>query len=128
MKRLLGSLAFCAAAATPGLASDDATGPDVARGFAVVASQDQFLTLVQGRELTRLGIRLSVSADGDIAGRGFGQPVTGAWAWSDGYFCRDLFYGDQDLGPNCQLVTINGETIRFTSDRGTGIFADFRLR
>jgi hypothetical protein len=81
-----------------------------------------------GRELRRFGIRLTVTPDGTIQGRAFGTPVTGQWNWNDGYFCRDLFYGEDDLGFNCQLVQVNGETLRFTSDQGQGIYADLTLR
>ncbi len=43
-------------------------------------------------------------------------------------FCRDLFWGARDLGYNCQQVDVNGSRIRFTSDRGRGDSAVFRLR
>jgi hypothetical protein len=99
-----------------------------AEPFNVVSSRDSFVSLVQGKELRRFGIRLTVSADGAIQGRAFGTPVTGAWDWENGYFCRDLFFGDDDLGFNCQLVQVNGETLRFTSDQGQGIYADLTLR
>jgi hypothetical protein len=36
--------------------------------------------------------------------------------------------GEDDLGFNCQLVQVNGETLRFTSDQGQGIYADLTLR
>ncbi|MEM9754823.1 MAG: dihydrodipicolinate reductase [Pseudomonadota bacterium] len=116
------SIAFAATLSLAGIA------PAVAEEFTVIDSRDTFLSLVDGRELTRLGIRLEVTPDGRIEGRAFGTPVTGAWQWDGGYFCRDLFYGDEDLGPNCQQVTLRGSTIRFTSDRGTGEYADLRLR
>lgn len=102
--------------------------PVAAEDFEVVSSRDSFLSLITGRELTRVGIRLEVTPDGQIIGRAFGTPVTGAWNWNGGYFCRDLYFGDEDLGPNCQQVAIRGQTLRFTSDRGAGQFADLRLR
>jgi hypothetical protein len=91
------------------------------------ASRDSFVSLVRA-ELRRFGIRLTVTPDGTIQGRAFGTPVTGRWNWNNGYFCRDLFYGEDDLGFNCQLVQVNGETLRFTSDQGQGIYADLTLR
>ena len=104
-------------------------GEAVAESFQQVTTRDGFLSLIAGRELTRIGIRLEVTQDGQIVGRAFGTPVTGAWRWSDGYFCRDLFWGEDDLGgPNCQMVEVRGNTVRFTSDRGAGQFADLRLR
>jgi hypothetical protein len=100
----------------------------LAENMSVVSSRDTFVALVQDRELRRFGIRLSVTPDGEISGRAFGTPVTGEWNWDGGYFCRDLFFGDEDLGFNCQLVQVNGETLRFTSDQGTGMSADLTLR
>lgn len=96
--------------------------------FAAVTERDGFVSLVQGRDLTRFGIRLTVSPDGQIRGRAFGRDVTGAWRWNGDYFCRDLYWGDMDLGPNCQAVRLKGDTIRFISDQGTGQYADLYLR
>ncbi len=108
-----------------GVAMTDAAS---AENMSVVSSRDAFVSLVQGRELRRFGIRLTVTPDGEIEGRAFGTPVTGEWAWDGGYFCRDLYFGDEDLGFNCQLVQVNGETLRFTSDQGSGMYADLTLR
>ena len=99
-----------------------------AQGFQTVREQARFLDLVTGKQLTRFGIRLTVTPDGAIRGRAFGREVTGNWQWSDGFFCRDLFYGERDLGPNCQQVQVSGDTVRFTSDRGEGIYADLELK
>lgn len=98
-----------------------------AEGFQVVDDGKRFVSLVEGRALRRLGITLTVSPEGEIAGRAFGAPVRGEWRWEGGYFCRDLFWNNTDLGFNCQLVQENGATLRFTSDRGAGMYADLRL-
>ena len=102
--------------------------PASAEQFRQVQDQSSFLGLVNGKHLTRFGIKLNVSSAGGIQGDAFGRPVTGQWRWEDGYFCRDLFWGQRDLGPNCQLVTVNGNTIRFYADQGRGMYADFRMR
>ena len=104
-------------------------GPRTAQAeeFRVVDSDTLFVALIEGRELRRLGIRLTVTPTGEIQGRAFGGPVTGQWRWENGYFCRDLFWNDTDLGYNCQLVQENGPTLRFTSDQGAGMFADLTL-
>ena len=102
--------------------------PALAEGFERVNQKDGFLSLVKDRKLTRLGIRLRVSDNGKITGRAFGQKVTGDWKWQEGYFCRDLFVGGDELGANCQMVQVRGDTLRFTSDRGEGIYADLRLK
>lgn len=103
-------------------------GPAAAE-FKRVTDRNNFVSLVKDRNLTRMGIRLSVSDDGKISGRAFGQKVSGAWQWSSGYFCRDLYVnGDVLDGANCQVVEVRGDTLRFTSDKGAGDFADLRLR
>ena len=117
-----------AAAAALSLGLSAGALPAAASEFRVVSDRNEFVELVDGRELTRFGIRLRVSPEGDIAGRGFGHDVWGAWQWHGSYFCRDLGYGRTDLGHNCQLVAVNGETVRFVADQGQGDFADFRLR
>ena len=93
-----------------------------------VKNRDVFVSLMDGRELTRFGIKLIVTPDGKIDGRAFGRNVTGAWRWQSGYFCRDLYWGQRDLGPNCQAVKVQGRTVRFISDQGSGEFADLVLR
>jgi len=111
--------ALCAAAAlvaTPALA------------FEKIKSKSEFMKVVQGKDLTILGISVNVQPNGAIGGKAYGRPVKGEWNWRDGYFCRDLFWGEMDLGPNCQEVRVNGNTIRFQSDKGTGRYADLRIR
>lgn len=96
--------------------------------FRPVTDRDEFVRIIEGRQLTRFGIRLEVSPEGAIAGRGFGQEVRGAWQWRGNFFCRNLGYGNTDLGHNCQVVAVRGDTIRFVADEGAGDHADFRLR
>lgn len=105
-----------------------AGAPAAADDFDRVESRDEFVQLVAGRALTRFGITLNVTPEGEIDGRAFGQRVTGAWRWDGGYFCRDLAFGTESLGPNCQVVEKRGEVLRFTADEGKGDHADLRLR
>ncbi|MEM7731280.1 MAG: dihydrodipicolinate reductase [Pseudomonadota bacterium] len=102
--------------------------PAKADGFEQIQSKSTFVSLMNGRELTRFGINLVVTPDGRIDGRAFGRDVRGAWRWQGGYFCRDLFWGQRNLGPNCQMVKLQGRTIRFISDKGAGEFADLQLK
>ena len=96
--------------------------------FAQVTERERFVSLIEGRDLTRFGIRLEVTSDGQIQGRAFGRDVTGAWRWAQGYFCRDLYWGSMELGANCQAVRQRGNTLRFISDQGNGRYADLYLR
>ncbi|WP_299371419.1 dihydrodipicolinate reductase [uncultured Tateyamaria sp.] len=94
-----------------------------------VQDQDRFVELVQGKTLTRPLVKLTVTPDGRIEGRGARWDVEGTWSWKDGYFCRDLFWGGDALGYNCQQVQATADgRIKFTSDRGAGDSAMFRLR
>lgn len=103
--------------------------PVAASDFERVQERDSFVSLVSGRNLTRLGIRLQVSQDGAIKGRAFGKDISGDWTWTEGYFCRDLMVeGDMLDEDNCQVVEVRGDTLRFTSDRGTGDSANLRLK
>lgn len=102
--------------------------PALAESFSPVNKKSDFVALIKGKALTRFGISLNVSPGGAIKGSAFGSSVTGAWKWKDGLFCRDLFYGTKDLGPNCQTVQRKGSTLRFTSDAGKGPSADLKLK
>ncbi|MEJ6392917.1 dihydrodipicolinate reductase [Gymnodinialimonas sp. 2305UL16-5] len=96
--------------------------------LARISDRDAFLSVVNGRELSRVGIRLQVRPDGSIAGRALGRDVTGTWTWENGMFCRTLDAGDRQFGRNCQVVSVDGGSIRFQADQGTGDIADFRIR
>jgi hypothetical protein len=54
--------------------------------------------------------------------------VRGDGTWCDGFSCRTLVWGEDDLGANCQVVEQRGERLRFIADEGAGDHADFRLR
>ena len=110
-----------------GLAFGVIGGPALAE-FQKIDTAAEFARLVDGKTLTRPMIRLKVTPQGAISGKGLSWDVTGRWNWKNGYFCRDLNWGGDDLGYNCQEVRVNGRKIRFTSDRGTGNYADFNLK
>tara|TARA_R110001599_G_scaffold320826_1_gene531185 strand:+ start:421 stop:777 length:357 start_codon:yes stop_codon:yes gene_type:complete len=118
MRSILSAFAALAfAAATPAMAE-----------LSKVESAAEFKRLVNGKTLTRPLVKLTVGTNGQIAGRGAAWPVSGSWTWKDGYFCRSLEWGGDDLGYNCQEVKASADKIRFTSDEGRGQSADFSLR
>ena len=105
--------------------------PATAEVYAHVKDEAEFRSLVLGRELRlgMFGISLIIGKDGTIGGEAMGSPVTGAWSWRDGYFCRDMHWSGTDLDYNCQLVEVTeGPGLRFTADKGTGRAARFDLR
>ncbi|WP_292289088.1 dihydrodipicolinate reductase [Marivita sp.] len=93
-----------------------------------IDSKAEFVQLVQGKTLSRPLVSLMVFPDGQISGRGVTWDVTGSWTWRDGFFCRELNWGGDDLGYNCQEVRASDREVRFTADQGAGDSADFRLR
>ncbi|SEM61553.1 hypothetical protein SAMN04488003_102121 [Loktanella fryxellensis] len=101
-----------------------------AQGYARVTDQDAFLALMAQGTLTHavFDIALSVTPDGQINGDAVGWPVTGTWAWQDGFFCRTMDWGGDEIPYNCQLVEQNGDLVRFTTDQGAGRSAALRLR
>lgn len=118
---IAGFMATAANADTWGMVEDESS-------FQPIRDRDQFVQIVSQGTLSRFGIKLTVEPDGRIDGRAFGAKVRGAWNWQDGFFCRDLYWGQRDLGANCQEVKVSGDTLRFTSDQGTGQYADLRLQ
>lgn len=93
-----------------------------------VTDRSEFVSLVAGRQLTHLGVALTVGDNGRISGRAFGKAVTGSWNWQDGYFCRTMTWGDEVLPHNCQTVRLEGSRLRFTSDQGAGDYARLTLK
>ena len=96
--------------------------------YLVIKDKNTFIAAVKDKTLKRPLIRLEVTEDGKITGRAAMLSVTGQWTWENSYFCRDLFWGSQNLGYNCQQVSRSGKKIRFTSDKGEGDFADFTVK
>lgn len=93
-----------------------------------VTSRDDFISLVDQRRLTSMGITLIVSPDGRIGGSAFGSAVSGEWTWEKGWFCRSLAWGSRNWPRNCQLVVRDGDKLRFTSDQGSGDSATLRIK
>jgi hypothetical protein len=104
------------------------TSPASAEDYARVTDRGAFVTLISGKSLTSLGVSLVVSPSGSIGGSAFGRDVSGAWTWSNGYFCRTLKAGDKVFPRNCQLVQQKAGRVRFIADKGAGDTADLRIR
>ena len=96
--------------------------------FQTIKSRSEFMSVVGGKTLTRPLVKIKLSSNGNITGKGASWDVTGKWQWKGNYLCRSLEWGGDDLGYNCQEIKVNGSTMRITSDRGAGDSADFRLR
>lgn len=105
-----------------------ATPTVVVADYAPIKTKSEFVKVISNKDLTRLGITLKVKPNGEIMGKAMGWGVTGEWTWSEGYFCREMEWGGDDLGYNCQAVSVNGNKIKFHSDRGQGQYAVLTIR
>ena len=104
--------------------------PAMAVAYERVSNQQSFVALISGKALSNrfYGVSLNLSQNGSIAGKAWGANITGNWAWNNGFFCREMTWGDYFVGYNCQLVEVrSGNELRFTSDQGTGDNASFKL-
>lgn len=105
--------------------------PASANEYVPVTELPAFLEAVEGRELRLglFGVSLNIFPDGSIDGSASGWPLTGTWAWENGFFCREMDWGGTEIPYNCQLVEVRGvDQIRFTVDQGSGDSAAFNLR
>ena len=104
--------------------------PAFADNYVPVKDESQFINLVGGKLLRHrvYGIRLNVLETGEIVGSAVGRDISGTWRWQDGFFCREMAWGERAIPYNCQLVEIANDLIRFTVDRGAGDSAAFRLQ
>lgn len=101
-----------------------------AQDYTRVSDQAVFLDLMQRGNLTHMlyNITVKVTPDGRINGDALGWPVTGTWSWEDGFFCRVMDWGGDEIPYNCQLVEQRGDLVRFTVDQGAGRSAALRIR
>ena len=95
-----------------------------------LTKRSDFLNAVAANflEIKLLRLQLKVLDNGKITGKAFGRDVTGAWEWTNGFFCRSMTWGDRELENNCQQVVKDGKSLIFISDKGTGRSATFSLR
>ena len=86
-----------------------------------IKKQQQFMDAVVGKKLVSGDTWLVVSADGKITGEsGKHGKIKGAWVWNKKYFCRNVFVGSNQLPESCQKVSIDGNQVTFTRDKGKG--------
>ena len=118
-RTLLTALAIALTCASPGAAK---------AGFVPVKTKTEFLKIISGKNLKYSGASIHLSKAGTIRGKAYGKKVSGTWQWKGGLFCRSIIWGSRDLGPNCEVVKIDGNTLRFITDHGKGKRADMSLR
>jgi len=99
-----------------------------------VTDQRSFLEIVNGRTLVLTRpfiarpIALQVQRNGNLTGEARGYELTGFWRWEGERFCRQMDWGGFNVAYSCQVVTQNGNTLKFVSDTGLFRTAYFELR
>ncbi len=83
--------------------------------------QNQFLDAVAGKKLVSGDTWLVISPDGKISGVGRNNAkLTGAWAWSKKFWCRNVVVGDKAFPEDCLKVSIDGNQVTFARNKGKG--------
>ncbi|WP_050604042.1 hypothetical protein [Ruegeria sp. 6PALISEP08] len=86
-----------------------------------IKKKQQFMETIVGKKLVSGSTWLIVSADGKITGdTGKNGKVVGAWVWNKRYFCRNVVIGKNQLPEDCQKVSIDGNQVTFTREKGAG--------
>lgn len=110
-------LAACETA--PPMAEEPSSATRLATQADMAAITGKMLTLEPGRSYV-------IGADGTIIGSWDGAPLVGQYEMKDGFFCRTLSQGPNGPSPeDCQILLLDGDTLRGTRDRGDG--ASFAL-
>lgn len=83
--------------------------------------QNQFIEAVADKKLVSGDTWLIISSDGKLEGTGRNNAkVTGAWAWSKRYWCRNVVVGQKKLPEDCLKVKIEGNQVEFVRNKGKG--------
>ncbi len=86
-----------------------------------IKKEQQFLDAVAGKTLTGNGATLVIGADGKLSGKlKDGRKVAGAWVWNKRFWCRNLVVGGEKLPQDCQTVSLDGNQVTFTREKGKG--------
>ncbi|TMV10238.1 dihydrodipicolinate reductase [Ruegeria sediminis] len=89
--------------------------------FKQVKKESQFQQQIVDRKLVGAnGDWTIIKADGSQSGEFNGNKYVGSWKWSGKYWCRNGVIGGRELGTNCQLVEVDGNSVRFIRDKGKG--------
>lgn len=105
-----------------------------AQAQTAVTDQSSFMQIVSGRTLVLTRpfiarpIALQVQRNGSLTGEARGYELTGFWRWEGNRFCRQMDWGGFNVEYSCQVVTQNGNSLKFVSDTGLFRTAHFELR
>ncbi|MCV0429863.1 MAG: hypothetical protein K5905_30880 [Roseibium sp.] len=86
-----------------------------------ITDKEAFLEKIAGRRHVNGGAWVIVSKDGKVEGVGpRGGSISGNLFWEGAYYCRTIVFDDEPMPENHQAVSLDGDTVTYTRDRGTG--------
>ena len=78
-----------------------------------IETEQEFREIAVGKKLVYNKGALTVHDDGTMTGTHSGKKVTGTWSWEDEYYCRSVKVGKKDIGHDCQIVELSGNSLTF---------------
>ena len=79
-----------------------------------------FNSAVVGKSLVNGGSWVKLSSNGTASGNIGGKPISLGWTWDGKYFCRTDINKPKGPKNQCQTVSVTGNTVAFTQDKGAG--------
>ncbi len=87
-----------------------------------ITTEKQFLEQIVGNKLVETDSWVIISSNGKVHGQGpENGEIVGNWVWQEIYYCRDIVIDDEPLPHDCQTVSMDGDTVAFTHNKGEGI-------
>lgn len=83
-------------------------------------SESEFRDQVVGHTLTMGDNSVVIQPGGTTEGTVSGQTFKANWMWQNGMYCRNAALGTTQLGTDCQVVSVSGDTVSFTGQSGKG--------
>ncbi|MBJ3764130.1 dihydrodipicolinate reductase [Maribius pontilimi] len=87
-----------------------------------ITDRATFVDRIANRNLSRLGVGVTVTPGGRIEGSAFGTAVTGTWEWRGRQFCREMQWGDRTWDDSCQSVHVRDGRVYFQPSSGSSVY------
>ncbi len=86
-----------------------------------IESKTKFTDLIVGKKLVQGETWVIIHKDGTVEGKGpNGGSISGTWEWKNRYYCREIVIVGEVTPHDCQVVSIEDNTVTFTHKDGAG--------